>query len=201
MPSFTPTYNRERVTSGLTAIRLAPYDSADPAELPADTVALGGAWPATPQPWTPIGATEQGASFLFRRSTQSHMIEEQLTPVGVETTEVEFRIEATLAEDTLETMRLAFGGGTIDTTAAGVGQPAKKTLTLSSDLEHFALGMEAKNSYGHPRRILIPEIVSIADVETVYRRAAGLRLYKVSFWSLVPIEDVIIDEITAPATS
>lgn len=201
MAGITPIYDRKRITSGLTIVRLAPYDEVDGAELPDDSVALNGAWPNTPQPWTPIGATEQGTSLLFRRSTQAHMIEEQLTPVGVETTEVEFKVEATLAEDTLETMRTAFGGGEITTTAAGVGQVAKKRLQLSSDLDHFALGMEAKNTYGHPRRILIPEIVSIADVELVSRRAAALRMYKVSFWSLVPIEDVIIEEITGPATS
>lgn len=201
MAGFTPTYDRKRVMSGLTAVRLAPYDEVDLAELPADTVTLGGAWPATPQPWTPIGATEQGVSFVFRRSTQSQTIEEQLTPVGVETTEIEFRIEATLAEDTLETMRTAFGGGTIDTVAAGVGQPGKKQLTISSDLDHFTLGMEAKNTYGFWRRILVPEIVSIADVEVTNRRAANLRLYKVSFWSLSAIEDVVIEEMTAVATS
>jgi hypothetical protein len=200
MVSFTPEYDRKRVMSGLTAVRLAPYDEEDLAELPEDTVALGGAWPATPQPWTPIGATEQGVSLLFRRSTQTQMIEEQLTPVGVETTEVEFKIEAVLAQDTLETMRLSFGGGQIDTVAAGVGQPGKKTLQLSSDLEHFSLGMESRNTYGLPRRLFVPEIVSIADVEQINRRAASLRLYKVSFWSLSPIEDVIIEEITAPAT-
>jgi hypothetical protein len=201
MPPFTPTYDRKRVTSGMTAVRLAPYDELDPAELPADTVVLGGIWPVLPQPWVPIGASAEGASLVFRRSTESLRIEEQLTPVAVETTEVEFRVEVTMAEDTLETMRVAYGGGEIVTTAAGAGQPAKKTLTLSSDLEHFALGLEARNTYGHPRRILVPEIVSIADVETTYRRAAGLRLYKVSFWSLVPIEEMIIDEITAPATA
>lgn len=198
MPGFTPTYDRKRVMAGLTAVRLAPYDELSPAELPADTVALGGAWPATPQPWTPIGATEQGASLMFRRSTESLRIEEQLTPVAVETTEVEFKIEAVLAEDTFETMRLSFGGGEIVTTAAATGQPGKKTLTLSSDLTHFALGLESKNTYGFWRRILVPEIVSIADVEQVSRRAA-LRLYKVSFWSLVPIEDVVFDEMTTAA--
>lgn len=201
MPGFTPVYDRKRVMSGLAAALLAPYDETDLAELPADDDPLGVTWPSTPQPWTPVGATEQGVSLLFRRSTQSQMIEEQLTPVGVETTEVEFKIEMTLAQDTLETMRTAFGGGTIETTAAAAGQVAKKRLTLSSDLDHFSLGLESKNTYGLPRRILVPEIVSIADVEQVNRRAASLRLYKVSFWSLSPIEDVIFEEVTGPATA
>lgn len=199
--AFTPTYDRQRVMAGMVAVYLAPYSTASPAALPAESVALGGAWPSTPQPWAPIGATEQGASFLFRRSTQSLTVEEQLTPVKVETTEVELKVEATLAEDSVETMRTAFGGGTITTTAAGVGQIGKKELEIQSDLTHFALGMEGQNSFGFFRRILIPDIVSIADVEVTNRRAAGLRLYKVSFWCLSTIEDVSIVDKTANATS
>lgn len=199
MPGFTPTYDRTKVMSGMVAVRLAPYNATSPAVLPAETVALGGAWPSTPQPWTAIGATEQGASVMFRRSTQSLTVEEQLTPVKVETTEIEFKVEATLAEDTLETMRTAFGGGTITTTAAGVGTIGKKTLALASDLDHFALGLEGKNPSGFWRRMLVPEIVSIADVEITNRRAAGLRLYKVSFMALSAIEEVTIVDMTAAA--
>lgn len=199
MPSFTPTYDRTKVMAGQVAVRLAPYSVASPAVLPAETVALGGAWPTSPQPWTAIGATEQGASFLFRRTTQSLTVEEQLTPVAVETTEVEMKVEATLAEDSLETMRTAFGGGTITTVAAGSGTIGKKTLALSSDLEHFALGLEGKNPEGFWRRVLVPDVVSIADVEVMNRRAQGLRLYKVSFWALVPIEQVTIVNMTAAA--
>lgn len=199
MPSFTPTYDRKKVMAGMVAVRLAPYSATAPAALPAESVALGGTWPTTPQPWTALGATDQGASFMFRRSTQALKVEEQLTPVAVETSEIEFKIEATLAEDTLETMRTAFGGGTITTTAAAVGVVGKKTLVLSSDLDHFALGLEGKNPEGFWRRILVPEVVSIADVEVTYRRSANLRLYKVSFWALSAIEEVVISNMTAAA--
>lgn len=201
MPSFTPTYDRKRVMVGQVQVRLAPYSETTPAVLPADTVVLGGTWPVSPQPWTPIGATSEGASLVFRRSTQSLSIEEQPNPVLVETSEIEFRVEAMLAEDTLETMRVAFGGGTITTQAAGVGTIGKKTLALSNDLDRFALGLEGKNSFGFWRRMLVPEIVSVADIEVTNRRAAGLRLYKVSFWALSPIEEVTIKDMTAAATS
>jgi hypothetical protein len=201
MPGFTPIYQRKRIMAGQVQVYLAPYNETSPAVLPAESVALGGTWPAVPQPWLPIGATEQGVSLLFRRSTQSLMIEEQMTPVAVETTEIECKVEAVLAEDTLETMRIAYGGGTITTTAAGVGQIGKKELEISSDLTHFALGLEGKNTHGFWRRVLVPEIVSIADVEQVNRRAAALRLYKVSFWSLVQPEDMEWIEMTAAATA
>lgn len=199
MTAFIPTYQRNRVMAGMAALYLAPYSEASPAVLPAETVALGGAWPSSPQPWTPIGATEQGVSMLWRRSTQSLTIEEQLTPVSVETTEIEAKFEAVLAEDTFETVRVAFGGGTVTTTAAASGVIGKKVLDLSSDLTNFALGLECKNTYGFFRRILVPKIVSIADVELINRRAASLRLYKVSFWSLVPPEDMDFVEKTANA--
>lgn len=201
MPSFTPTYDRTKIMSGMVAVRLAPYSATSPAVLPAESVILGGTWPASPQVWTPIGATEQGVSLAFRRSVQEHRVEEQLTPVAVETSEVACMVEATLAEDTFETMRIAFGGGAITTTAAGVGQIGKKELEISSDLTHFALGLEGRNPYGFWRRVLIPDIVSIADVEQVNRRAAALRMYRVSFRSLVPPEDMTFVEQTALATS
>lgn len=199
MPSFTPTYDRKRVMAGLAALYLAPYNETSPAVLPADTVALGGTWPTTPQPWTPVGASSEGASLVFRRSTQQLRVEEQLTPVGVETTEVEMRVEITLAEDKLETMQVAMGGGTLTTQAAATGVIGKKTLVLANDLTHYALGLEAKNTFGFFRRILVPEVVSIADVEATYRRAAGLRLYKVSLWALSSIDQCTFIDKTADA--
>jgi hypothetical protein len=199
MPAFIPSYQRKRVMAGMVALYLAPYNETTPAALPADTVALGGVWPTTPQPWTAIGATEQGVSMVFRRSTQSLTVEEQLTPVSTETTEIDLRFEAVLAEDTFETMRLAFGGGVITTQAAATGVIGKKTLVIGSDLDHFALGMEGKDTYGFWRRALVPDVVSIADVEVTNRRAAGLRLYKVSFVALVKPEDVVLMEQTAAA--
>jgi hypothetical protein len=199
MPSFTPIYDRKRVMSGMAQLYLAAYNETSPAVLPADTVALGAAWPTTPQPWVAIGASAEGASLMFRRSTQSLTVEEQLTPVAVETTEVELKVEVTLAQDTLETMQIAMGGGTLTTTAASSGVIGKKALVLADDLTHYALGIEAKNTYGFFRRMLVPEIVSIADVETSYRRSANLRLYKVSLWALCSLAQVDIRDKTADA--
>jgi hypothetical protein len=199
MPSFIPIYDRTKVMPGMAQIYLAPYSVASPAVLPADTVALGGTWPASPQPWTPIGATEDGVTMAFRRNTTDQMIEEQMTPVGVETADADLRYECSLSEDTLETMRIAFGGGTVTTTAAATGQIGKKVLVLSTDLDHFALGFEAKNPDGFFRRMLIPDIVSIADISTPFRRAAGPRRYRVAFRALVAPEAVTIVNKTANA--
>lgn len=199
MPSFIPIYNPLNVITGMAAMYLAPFSSTTPAILPADTVALGGTWPTTPQPWTAIGATEDGVTLGFRRNTQDQTVEEQVTPVGVETTDADLRCEVTLSEDTMDVLRISFGGGTVTTTAAATGVIGKKILVLATDLTHFALGFEAKNTFGFFRRLLIPNIVSIADISTPFRRAAGPRRYKASFRCLVPLENVTIMEKTADA--
>jgi hypothetical protein len=196
---FVPIFDRTKVMTGMAQVYLAPYDTVSPAVLPADTVALGGVWPTTPQPWTAIGATGEGVTLAFRRNTQDQMVEEQMTPVGVETTDADLRFEAELSEDTIETLRVAFGGGTITTVAAASGVIGSKTLALSTDLTHFALGFEGKNPSGFFRRILVPDIVSIADVQTAFRRAAGPRRYRVAFRCLVAPEAVTIKDKTANA--
>lgn len=199
MPAFIPTYDRTKVMAGLTAIYLAPYSATSPAVLPAESVALGGAWPSSPQVWTPIGATEEGVTMAFRRNTQDLTVEEQITPVAVETTDADLRFEVSLSEDTLEKMRIAFGGGTVTTTAAASGVIGKKVLVISTDLDHFALGFECKNPEGFFRRMLVPDIVSVADVSTPFRRAANARRYRTVFRSLVKPEDVTIVNKTADA--
>jgi hypothetical protein len=199
MPSFIPTYDRTKVMPGLAAIYLAPFSAATPAVLPADTVALGGTWPSTPQLWVPIGATEEGVTMAFRRNTQDIMVEEQITPVSVETSDADLRFEVSLSEDTLEVLRIAFGGGVVTTVAASSGIIGKKTLALSTDLDHMALGFECKNPEGFFRRMLIPEIVSIADISTPFRRANNARRYRAHFRALVPPESVTIINKTANA--
>lgn len=199
MPSFIPIYDRTEVRVGMAQCYLAPYVPTSPAVLPADTVALGGTWPVAPQVWTPIGATEEGVKFIFQRQTNDIRVEEQTTPVSVETTEINVNIQAVFAEDKFEAIRYACGGGAIVTVAAGVGVIGKKTLTLSTDLEHYALGLEVKNKFGFFRRMLIPDIVSIADVTAEYRRATTKRMYAANFRTLVKPEDIVWFEKTADA--
>lgn len=199
MPSFIPIYDRTEVRVGQAQCYLAPYSATSAATLPLDTVALGGAWPSTPQVWVPIGATEEGVKFIFKRSTNDIRIEEQTTPVTVETTEVDVSVQAVFAEDKFEAIRYACGGGTITTVAASSGIIGKKTLVLSTDLEHYALGLEVKNKQGFFRRMLIPDIVSIADVTAEFRRASTKRMYAAMFRTLVKPEDIVWFEKTADA--
>jgi hypothetical protein len=201
MPALTPQYVRANIITGQAQLYLQPYVAATPAVLPADTAVLGFDWAS---PWEPVGATLEGVTVTFAREAQDIRIEEQTTPVDQKTTSAGFTISATLSEDTLDTMRYAYGGGTITTVAAATGVTGKQTLVLSEEVEHFALGLEgaAKPRTGVTdpwRRILIPDVTSVAEVETPYRRADQQRVYPVTFTSLVKVSDIVIRELNAVA--
>jgi hypothetical protein len=133
------------------------------------------------------------------RETTDITVEEQSNPVDVAVNTMDPRIEITLAEDTLNTMRVAYGGGAITTVAAASGTPGYQELAISQDLEHFTLGLEAENSFKMARRVLFADVLSVAEVETSYRRAEGTRLYACSFRLISPIDDLVIREFNAAA--
>jgi hypothetical protein len=195
MPGMIPRYTRKNVIRGMAAIWTRPQD--DTAVLPANTLALGGDWANATTgniAWTPIGASESGATMRFSRATNDITIEEQLNPVDIATTSVDPRIEVTLAEDTLETMKLAYGGGTITTVAPATGVPGYKELSIAQDIDHLTLGLEGMNTKTQWRRVLWLDVLSVADVETSYRNAETQRLYAVSFRLVSPINTAIIRE-------
>lgn len=195
--AFIPRYTRKNIVRGMAALWIAPYDADTPLALPADTLALGGDWadPTNGDPlWVSLGASESGATMRMTRETTDITVEEQANPVDVAVNTLDPRIEITLAEDTLETMRVAYGGGEVTTVAAVTGTPGYKELSVSQDLEHFTLGMEAENSFGMARRVLFADVLSVAEVETSYRRAEGTRMYACSFRLISPIEDLVIRE-------
>lgn len=195
MPALTPRYTRKNVIRGMAQIWTRPQD--DTATLPSNTLALGGDWavPATGNAlWTPTGASESGATIRFSRSTNDITIEEQLNPVDIATTSIDPRIEVTLSEDTLETMKLAYGGGTITTVAPASGIPGYRELTIAQDIDHLTLGLEGMNTKSQWRRVLWLDVLSVADVETSYRNAETQRLYAVSFRLVSPITGMLIRE-------
>lgn len=150
--------------------------------------------------WTPIGATEGGVTMRFTRETNDISVEEQPNPLDVATNTLDPRVECTLAEDTLETMKLAYGGGTITEYAATTNASGYRDYKISNELEHLVLGMEGLNSFGFWRRVLFQDVLSVAQVETAFRRSESQRLYAVSFRLVSPVEDLIIREKTAAPT-
>lgn len=199
--SVTPAYERSNVLVGQARMFVQRLGPTIVPALPADTVALNGAWPAVAtNTWVPVGATEEGLNFRFSRDTEDITIEEQLVPVHIVPTGIDIACEVVLSEDTVDTMTIAFGGGVTTVTAPGVGQPGKTELTIGSDLDHYAFGFEALNASGFPRRVMIPDVVSVGQVETMYRRAANARRYATSFRAVCAPEEIEVVEITAAAT-
>jgi hypothetical protein len=169
----------------------------DEPELPADTVDFGGDWGSD---WIGFGATTEGIKFGFEPETQSIHIEESSTPALVIPDTVEVTVETELAEDTLETMLISYGGsGSISTTAAGPGSIGKKELNMALGVQVVAVGLEMKTSGNFWRRILIPKANSVGNSETSYRRAENSRTYPVTFTSICDVEDIVIVEKTADA--
>ncbi|WP_190824682.1 phage tail tube protein [Saccharopolyspora pogona] len=196
MPALIPQYDGPKVLTGLAAVYLAPYNPTTPPSLPAETVDLGTAWTT---PWVPIGATMEGVSFNYSRDTDQIVIEEQMTPVDERTKSLTFTVDVDLAQDTLQTMKWAYGGGTITTTAAATGVPGTSTLVIADEMDDLVLGLEGQNDKGFWRRILIPRVKSVADVKTTYRRSNSPRTYAISLRSLVAPSQVTIKNMDAEA--
>jgi hypothetical protein len=202
MVDYTPRYNRANVLRGQAALWLAPYSATTPVPLPANKLLLGGDWASAVDGnvlWKPVGATESGVTMRFTRETTDISIEEQVNPVDVATNTLDPRIEAVLSEDTLETMVTAYGGGLITITAPTATVPGTSDLQITQELSHLTLGMEAVNNKGFYRRVLFPDVLSVAEVETSYRRAETQRLYAVSFRMVNPLSEMKIREMTVVA--
>lgn len=197
----TPTYDRKKVLVGLARMFVQKITATSNPALPADTVPLNGAWPSSgDNVWLDVGATEEGLTFRFQRNSERIMIEEQQTPAVITSTGIDMAAEMVLSEDTIDTMLLGFGGGTTQDTAAATGQPGKTELTIGSDLDHYAFGFEAENSFGMARRVLLPDVVSVGQMEPVFRRAANARRYATAFEVVSAPEEIEIVEFTAEAT-
>lgn len=202
MVDFIPRYDRKNILRGMAALWVANYNATVPVILPSNQLALGGDWaiPATGNAaWKPVGATESGVTMRFTRETTDITIEEQVNPVDVATNTLDPRIECTLSEDTLETMMLAYGGGTITTVAPGSGTVGTQELTISEEVTHLTIGMEGVNNKGFWRRVLLADVLSVAEVETSYRRAETQRLYAVSFRLVSPISQLKVREMNLAA--
>jgi hypothetical protein len=185
----------------MAALWIRDYDPTS--TLPDNDLELGGDWADVTKgdpEWTPIGASESGATMRFTRETTDISIEEQVNPVDVAVNTLDPRIEVTLSEDSLEAMRIAYGGGEITTVAPTSTMPGYRELNVTQDLQHFTLGLEAQNGDTFWRRVLFLDVLSVAEVETSYRRSETQRLYACSFRLISPIEDLTIRDMNLEAT-
>lgn len=198
MATLVPVYERRNVLTGMAQCYMKPVDPTTAAVIPADTIDLGEAWPS---PWAAIGATQDGLQFGFQRQKQDIMIEEQVNPVDTRTKSLRFEMQLDFSEDTLATMRIAYGGGNITTAVAGATTYGYSELVIADEMEDYAFGFEGQNQFGLPRRCVVPVVKSVGNIKTKYRRAAQQRLYSVTLESLTPLSTVKIRDLTAVPTS
>lgn len=179
-------YNPQNVVVGLAVGYFAEVGAA----LPLDSVAFADDWGTG---WTQAGGTEEGWRLGGDSSTTPHTIEEQPNPVLVTLESRGMNLSASLAEDTLESMRLSFGGGTITVDAASV--PPVTTFTLSEGIDEFAVGLDMKTIAGKTRRLIIPRASGSGSVDVAFRRSASKRLWPVQFAALCKPSEIVIRDI------
>lgn len=186
-------YDSNNVVVGNAVLWYTPWLLATKTQV-ADTVAVFTTTTWEAAGWIGAGASDEGFKVNVDASLNDVMIEEQSTPV---TTTVESRtinIEAALAEDRLETMKLAWNGGTITAVA---GPPAKDTMSLQDVQNFYTVCLEMRNYLGFARRIYIPKVTVNGSGDTEFRRAADKRMFPVRFSSNCPPSSILITDMKA----
>ena len=179
--------HKEFVMVGFADLYTAPGDTT----APLDTIGMGEAT----TPWVSIGATEEGVTTTFGRETTDHFIEEDPLPALTTLASATFNLGFALAEDTLESLRLAYGG----TITPGVA-PAPSRLELSAAIETLAVLFESPLPDGGFRRIYIPRLNRTGEVETAYRRSEQKHIFPVTLASVCALEDIDIADFPPDGT-
>src|SRR6266851_5094128 len=184
-----PAYATTNVLYGLAYLWTANFGTA----LPAD-IDLGdqSKWTG----WSYVGSTDQGVQNAFNPNMSLLQIEETPIPVASLVATATFQITTAMAEETLNNINLAYGGGgTIAAQAQGTGLVGKQTLSLSSNFGNLACALLGRNSLGYPRVYYVPKIQSAGQVTTNFRRAANARLYPLTLNALCDLSQIQIIDI------
>lgn len=193
-------YNADNVVVGEAVLWIKPWSRDVPVEFLPDETDLFDPEPWETAGWTGAGATHEGFRANVETSTTTITIEEQSTPVSERVESKGITFEAALAEDTMESIQLSWGGGQIVTTAAAAGVAATKKMTLSDDVQYWVAVLEMRNFNGFARRIQVPKTSITGSGETSFRRAADKRTYPLRVASLCKPSEIEIVDVTAPAT-
>lgn len=194
-------YNADNVVVGNAMLMLTPWvkdavetpvDDDTPIFTPDDT-----AW----ADWVSAGATNEGFKVNVETSTTQITIEEQSTPVGETVESKAIGIEAVLAEATIDSMKYAWGGGIITTTAAGAGVWGKKSMVISDEPQYYTATLESRNFNGFARRLYIPKASMTGSGEVSFRRAADKQMFPIRLASLCKPSDIEVVDLTAEPTS
>lgn len=193
-------YNPDNVVVGEAYLFLTPWVKGAVKALVPDATPLFDVETWETAGWIVAGATHEGFKVNVDVSTTTITIEEQSTPVGERVESKGINIEAALAEDTVDTIRLSWGGGDIVTAAATASLPGTKKMTLTDDIEYWTAALEMRNSFGLARRVYIPKVSLTGSGETSFRRSADKRTYPIRVASISRPSEIEIVEITAPPT-
>jgi hypothetical protein len=189
-PTANPTVvgNAANVLVGHVQVYIAPVGTA----APATSVPYGTAWPVA---WVATGYTEKGLTVTMDRKSNNIFVEEIPEPVQVTTDTNLPTLEIEFAEDTLQSMIWAYGGGTIVVSGSGATQTA--TLNLAETLTEVAIGFEGSAPFGNFRRVIVPVVIATGKVKTTYMRAKSARSYPCTFTSVGPLTAWSIVELGA----
>lgn len=193
--NVTPAYNRVNVLVGQVQMYVQTYNSSSPATLPADSVLLGTAWGGS---WLPAGATDAGIEFSFQRKPIDITIEEQQTPIDQLSDSTAVMFNVILAEDTMQTMIWALGGGSITVNPPTTTLPGVNVLTIASDMANYSIGLEGKNQFGYYRRFLAQPCTSVGTAKVAYVRAKNKRMWATSFNYLDKLENLGVRDMYTP---
>lgn len=188
LPNPTVAGNTGNVLVGHVQVYIAPVGAAGPAT----SVVYGGSWGTS---WVATGYSEKGLTVNMDRKANMIYVEELPEPVQVVVDTNDPTIEIEFAEDTLQSMQWAYGGGTIS--SSGSGASMTQTLTLSESLTIVTLGFEGTAPQGNFRRVIVPQVVSMGKVKTMYQRAKAARSYPATFQSIGALSAWSITEIGA----
>lgn len=160
------------ITGGAT-IWKAPVGEALPDE---DSIDYGVDWGGN---WERVGFTKAPLAMLYEFDVMEVEVEEALASVGRVKTAERLSLETTLAELTAEYLALVAGGGTVTTTAAGVGTVGKEELSVggSAALAKAIWGFEGKyidaNGVSFPIRVFIWIATAMINGEITFSKKNG----------------------------
>ena len=144
------------------------YDPLDVADLPAKTVAYGGAWDIDD-----LGYTKGGATVQVNRTIQDEYFDQDIDPVIEIVTQRDIRLRSVLGEATLAHMLDAFGFGDLDHTDSTDTVHGDDTLFINGllpPITDITVGLEAKMRDGMPMRFIGYRANAVANVSLAFMK-------------------------------
>lgn len=155
------------------------------------TAPKGTAFPADPSvapavAWVEIGYSEEGWVFVVGREFADVVVAEEVDPIKILQTARTLNMRGASAQASLDTIKLAMGGGTISTIA---GPPARKKYvpptgsSIAPDVMALLFRSKAPAVAGveKVRQLAIPQAISIGAIEMAHQKAPAKTVVAIDF--------------------